>query len=416
MPASTLAYLFDRYFRGIATPEEREALMELLAEEGHEEEIGRLMEASWNDLPPGGPVFDEEKSQHILENALAGEPAGAIPFGRSPEILTQDGHSPIIPRLFSIPRVAVAAAILILIVGGHYFYFLRGRQPDSRTGVVASGDSTHQRHNAPDIPPGMDGAVLTLADGKRIILDSVKNGDLSIQGNTRIVKQGGRLAYLPSRAAGQGVLYNTMTIPRGRQYQLILPDGSHVWLNAASSIRYPAAFTGKERKVEMTGEAYFEVAKNVAQPFRVKIGEAQVEVLGTHFDIMAYEEESAVKTTLLEGAVKVTRANASHLLKPGQQAQLNKNGNGITVIDDAPIDETVAWKNGMFYFNRASLKTVMGEIARWYDVKVVYEGEVPDMEFGGKISRNSNLSETLKILELSKVHSRIEDKTIIVMP
>ncbi|HXB91022.1 MAG TPA: FecR domain-containing protein [Puia sp.] len=414
MPESTLAYLFDRYFRGIATPEERQALMELLAEEGREKEIGRLMEAAWNDLLPGGPVFDEEKSQQILENALAGEPAGAIPIGRSPEILKQDGHLPIIPRLFSFKRVAVAAAILLLIVGGRYFF--RDRRSDPRSGVVASRDSTHFRHPAQDVPPGMDGAVLTLADGKRIILDSVQNGDLSIQGSTRIVKQGGRLAYLPSREAGQGVMYNTMTIPRGRRYQLILPDGSHVWLNAASSIRYPAAFTGKDRKVEMTGEAYFEVAKNVAHPFRVKIGEAEVEVLGTHFDIMAYEEESAVKTTLLEGAVKVTRANASHLLKPGQQAQLNKNTNGITVIDDAPLDETVAWKNGMFYFNRASLKTVMGEIARWYDVKIVYEGEIPYMEFGGKIARNSNLSETLKILELSKVHSRIEDKTIIVMP
>ncbi len=414
MPAPTLAYLFDRYFRGIATPEEKEALMEMLAQEGHEKEIDRLMEAAWNDLRPGGPVFDEEKSQHILENALAGEPAGAIPFGRSPDILPQDGHLPIIPRLFSFQQVAVAAAILLLIVGG--IYFIRGRQQGPRVGAIASRDSTHRSHPVPDVPPGMDGAVLTLADGKRIILDSVQNGDLSIQGNTRIVKQGGRLAYLPSRHAGQGVMYNTMTIPRGRRYQLILPDGSHVWLNAASSIRYPAAFTGKERKVEMTGEAYFEVAKNFAQPFRVKIGEAEVEVLGTHFDIMAYEEESAVKTTLLEGAVKVTRANASHLLKPGQQAQLNKNSNGITVIDDAPLDETVAWKNGMFYFNRASLKTVMGEIARWYDVKVVYEGEIPSMEFGGKIARNSNLSETLKILELSKVHSRIEDKTIIVMP
>jgi transmembrane sensor len=216
----------------------------------------------------------------------------------------------------------------VLVVAGALYF--QTRHTGSRPAIAAvRKDSSRVIH---DIPPGTDGAVLTLANGRRIVLDSVANGELSVQGNTRIVKQGGRLAYLAQGSGGlsgrnpglslgnaaQEMLYNTMNIPRGRQYQLILPDGSHVWLNAASSIRYPAAFAGKERKVEITGEAYFEVAKNVAKPFRVKIGEAEVEVLGTHFNIMAYDEEGAVKTTLLEGAVKVTRASASHLLKPGQ--------------------------------------------------------------------------------------------------
>jgi len=395
MSASTLAYLFDRYFNGLATPEEREALMELLAKEGNEAAVQRLMEEAWNDFQAEHPVFDEGKSRQILQNVLAGAPEEVAP--RS--------------RLFSIARVAAAAALVFVVAGALYFL---GRQKDLR-GTIAAGRPDTSRL-VRDIPPGRDGAVLTLANGRQIVLDSVPNGELSIQGNTRIVKQGGRLAYVSQGAAGQEMLYNTMNIPRGKQYQLILPDGSHVWLNAASSIRYPTSFTGKERKVEITGEAYFEVAKNV-KAFRVKIGEAEVDVLGTHFNIMAYDEETAVKTTLLEGAVRVIRSNASHLLKPGQQAQLNRNEKGITVIDDAPLDETVAWKDGLFFFNRVSLPAIMRQIARWYDVKVLYEGEMPDLEFGGKISRNNNISEVLKILELSsKVHFRVEDKTIIVMP
>jgi transmembrane sensor len=400
MPEPQLAYLFDRYFKGIATPDEHAVLMELLAKEGNEEDIRRLMEEAWHDLRPGRPLFDEETSARILQNALAASPAAqpASPYSPSP-----------VRRLFTITRVA---AVLLLLVAGALY--LHNRLKHSQTPIAAHNTDTPRI--ARDIAPGTDGAILTLADGRKIVLDSVQNGELPIQGNTKILKQGGRLAYMPQGNAGKEVLYNTMNIPRGKQYQLILPDGSHVWLNAASSIRYPAAFTGKERKVEITGEAYFEVAKNTARPFRVKIGEAEVEVLGTHFNIMAYEEEATVRTTLLEGAVKVTRAHASHLLRPGQEAELNKTDEGITVIDDAPVSEAVAWKNGLFFFNRASLSTVMRQIARWYDVQIVYEGEIPDMEFGGKISRHSNVSEVLKILELSKVHFRIEGKKIVVMP
>ena len=416
MRDTQLAYLFDRYFRGVASPDEHDALMELLAKEGNEEEARRLMEEAWKNFQPGHPVFDAETSSRILKNALAASPADQSSTNQPPANQPQPIREiqPIPPsrvrRIFTITHVA--AAILLLVIGTLYF---RNRLTNTRQPIAAHNTDTPRITR--DIPPGSDGAILTLADGRKIVLDSVQNGELSIQGNTKIVKQGGRLAYMPQGSAGQEILYNTMNIPRGKQYQLILPDGSHVWLNAASSIRYPAAFTGKERKVEITGEAYFEVAKSAARPFRVKIGEAEeVEVLGTHFNIMAYEEEATVKTTLLEGAVKVTRAKASHLLRPGQEAQLNKNGDGITVIDDAPLSEAVAWKNGLFFFNRASLSTVMRQIARWYDVQIVYEGDIPEMEFGGKISRKSNVSEVLKILELSKVHFRIEGKKIIVMP
>jgi transmembrane sensor len=430
MPAFTLAYLFDRYFKGIATPEEKAALMELLSQDGNEGEVRRLMEEAWVQFQSERPVFDDEKSRQILQNVLAApeassgvarEVAREMTRKETPEVELSGGLQEK-GRSFNIYFITRVAAVVLLVVAG-VFYF-RTRHSGSRVAVAAGrGDSSHFVR---DIAPGMDGAILTLADGRKIVLDSAANGELLVQGSTRIVKQGGRLAYMQQGNAGMApggvsreVLYNTMNIPRGRQYQLILPDGSHVWLNAASSIRYPASFSGKERKVEITGEAYFEVAKNVARPFRVKIGEEEVEVLGTHFNIMAYDEEATVKTTLLEGAVKVIRSNASHLLKPGQQAQLNKDGGGITVIDNAPLDETIAWKNGQFFFssNRVSLPAIMRQIARWYDVKVLYEGEIPELEFGGKISRNSNISEVLKIIELSsKVHFRIEDKTIIVMP
>ncbi|HEY4061973.1 MAG TPA: FecR domain-containing protein [Puia sp.] len=413
MPEPQLAYLFDRYFRGIATPDEREALMELLAKEGNEEDVIRLMEKAWEDFQPGHPVFGEETSARILHYALTASSAGQPPASSA----SDDHIQPVFPvrRLFTFTRVA--AAILLLVAGAFYW---QNRLTHSRRSIAVHNADTSRM--ARDIPPGTDGAILTLADGRRIVLDSVQNGELSTQGNTKIVKQGGRLAYMPQGGAHGAIssngeiLYNTMNIPRGKQYQLILPDGTHVWLNAASSIRYPASFTGKERKVEITGEAYFEVAKNIARPFRVKVGEAEVEVLGTHFNIMAYEEEATVRTTLLEGAVKVTRPGASHLLRPGQEAQLNRQDEQITVIDDAPLTEAVAWKNGLFFFNRASLATVMRQIARWYDVQIVYEGEIPQMEFGGKISRNSNVSEVLKILELSKVHFRIDGKKIVVMP
>ncbi len=409
MPDKNLVELFHRYLDGAATPAEIKILMEWLDRPENEAEAHALLETGWEKFHSAEDVFDAKTSAGLLEKIQASAPQSSA---RSPKLVRLTGF-------FTTGRVA--AAIILLLLGGLY----AGTRSSSRK-IPLPPASAPDHFIVKDIPPGTDGAILTLADGRQIVLDSAGNGELTRQGNTAIVKQGGRLAYTTTKNPEQQSLLNTLVIPRGRQYQLILPDGSHVWLNAASSIRYPAAFTGKERKVEITGEAYFEVAPDAAHPFLVKAGETEVDVLGTHFNIMAYDEENVVKTTLLEGAVKVTKAGASNLLQPGQQAQLqpgqqaqlmkNTRGSAIVIVDDAPVDEAVAWKNGLFFFNRSSLQTVMRQIARWYDVKIVYEGEIPDMEFGGKISRYNNISEVLKILELSKVHFRIENKKIIVMP
>jgi len=267
-----------------------------------------------------------------------------------------------------------------------------------------------------DIPPGGNKAILKLANGSVIILDSAGNGRLSTQAGATIDKTGdGKLAYNSLKEKPTEIQYNTLTTPKGGQYFIELADGSKVWLNAASSLTYPTSFIGKERIVVLKGEAYFEVAKNKAMPFQVTVNGMTVEVLGTHFNINAYDDEAVIKTTLLEGAVKIMKGNTSALLKPGDQAQVSSNGN-IKVITDADVDQAVAWKNGYFQFRRDNLQQVLRQLTRWYDVDVKYDGLITDMQFGGRISRNNNLSEVLKILELSNVHFRIEGKTIVVMP
>ena len=399
MPDKLPAELFDRYLSGEATPEEIKTLMEWLQQPGNEAAAQRLLQEGWEQFRPSRSILSPETSDKMLENILKAAPAREQRPGRLIRLT----------RLLTPARVA--AATILLATGGIYW----ATRPSSHPAVAASISKPHRVSH--DVAPGTDGALLILADGHHIVLDSVGNGELAKEGNTSIVKQGGRLSYTVNAPAKGAPAYNTMRIPRGRQFQLILPDGSHVWLNAASSIRYPIAFTGKERVVEITGEAYFEITPDARRPFRVQAGEARVDVLGTHFNIMAYEEENAVRTTLLEGKVKVTRAGASHLLLPGQEARMLRDSRNIQVVDDVPLGEAVAWKNGLFYFhNGTRLQTIMRQIERWYDVRVVYEGTPHEMEFGGKISRNSNLSEVLKILEISKVHFRIEDKTIIVMP
>jgi len=262
--------------------------------------------------------------------------------------------------------------------------------------------------------PGENKAILTLADGSNIILDDVNNGQVANQGGTQVAKlTNGQIVYKTLMDRPAEVVFNTLTTPRGGQFKLSLPDGSEVWLNTVSSIRYPTAFIGNERKVEITGEAYFEIAHDATKPFKVIVNGTEVKVLGTHFNINAYNDEATIKTTLLEGSVSLSKAGKIITLKPGQQAQVG-NSRDIKVIDNVDTDQEVAWKNGYFSFNNADLQTVMRQIGRWYDMEVLYEGKIPERQFGGKIDRNSNAVEVLKILEESKVHFRIEDGKIVV--
>jgi hypothetical protein len=264
------------------------------------------------------------------------------------------------------------------------------------------------------IKPGTNRAILTLGDGRTIELDSLKNGDI-VSGNSKIIKQGASLVYdgsqLPTR--GTAVGFNTLSTPRGGQYKIVLPDGSKVWLNASSSLHFPTAFTGNARDVELIGEGYFEIAENKEKPFHVNVNGMQIEVLGTRFNVNAYANENAIKTSLLSGSVKIKTGNTSSLLKPGQQGVVKKDADNIEVAK-VDVNEAIAWKNGLFQFDNADIKNIMRQISRWYDVEVEYEGKIPDRRFEGKITREAQLSDVLKILELSGIKFSIQGKEIIV--
>jgi ferric-dicitrate binding protein FerR (iron transport regulator) len=316
-------------------------------------------------------------------------------------------------KSLNIRRWVAAAAIFIIVLGAGG-YFILHKTPDK----IAKTENILPQNKKTDIAPGGNKAVLTLANGSTIILDSAQNGTLSSQGNIKIIKlDDGQLAYDKSAVSGNTeLLYNTISTPKGGQYQLTLSDGSKVWLNAASSLKFPAGFSGKERKVELTGEGYFEVAHNAAKPFIVTKNNVEIKVLGTHFNVNAYDDENSMKVTLLEGSVKVSKGDESIVISPGQQAGINNLEKKLIVKKDVDLDEVIAWKNGLFQFDQANIKTIMRQIARWYDVDVVFEGKIPEVLFGGKISRDVNVSQVLKVLQEGGIHFRVEGKKIIVTP
>jgi ferric-dicitrate binding protein FerR (iron transport regulator) len=267
-----------------------------------------------------------------------------------------------------------------------------------------------------DIGPGGDRAVLTLADGSHIVLDSAISGTLAAQGGVAILKEEGQLAYHPSEDPDRNTQYNIIQTPKGGQYRLILSDGTKIWLNANSSLKYPTHFTGSVRKVEMTGEVYFEVAHNKDKPFQVSVGDIEVEVLGTHFNIQAYQDEKEIYTTLIEGAVRVNNDKESVTLQPGQQSAFHRLSNHLAVAKNIDTEQAIAWKNGYFSFQQTSLQDVLRQLSRWYNVEIKYMGKIPERRFSGGISRNSNLSDVLKILEESNVNFVIEGNTLLVKP
>jgi len=305
-----------------------------------------------------------------------------------------------------------AAAAIVLLVAGAVYFLTNNRKQEPVAKVETQTEVL-------DKAPGRDGAILKLADGREIVLDDAGNGNLAQQGSTAITKEGNLLAYNSKGKSSGEVLYNTLHTPVGRQFQIVLPDGTKAWLNSYSSITYPTAFTGKERNVTVTGEVYMEVAKNPAKPFKAHVKspvggmeETIVEVLGTHFNINGYGDEMPVKTTLLEGKVKVTEGSSLALLKPGQQAQVESNK--ISVRTGVDLDKETAWKNGLFNFSNDKLKNIMPQISRWYDVDVVYENkDVENIIITGEIERKANLSEVLKILSYLKIDYKIEGRKLI---
>lgn len=319
---------------------------------------------------------------------------------------------------------AAAAAVIVLLTGTVYWFLNKSPQQQPVAEVAPAND----------VQPGRQGAYLTLADGRRILLDSLGNGIVASERGVQVVMKDGELAYNPAVSNNAPVTYNTISTPRGRQFTLQLPDGSRVWLNAASSLRYPVVFAGTERRVEITGEAYFEVSKvkrdGARMPFIVSINnKTTVEVLGTHFNVNAYSDEAAIKTTLLEGSVKVVEGSRekaegrgqkveteqSVILKPGEQVSISQTSQLSQPIP-VQTEEVVAWKNGTFSFTNANLATVMRQLARWYNIDVEFVGEVPGGAFSGEIDRSLTLDQVLKGLTKTRVHYTIQNNKLLIEP
>lgn len=362
--------LLDKYLAGHCTPEEM-----------------AIVEAWYLQLP-----FEKEVPDHLLIEASKEEVWNRLRPGRKSV------------KLVTVKRIAIAASIILCCSVG--LYFMAGRNAAPLTA------KTELKH----ILPGGNKAMLTLANGTVVNLDDAKNGQIASQNGIIIRKaKNGQLEYIITETPNGSVIgSNTISTPRGGQYQVSLPDGTKVWLNAATTLKYPYAFAKNERVVELDGEAYFEVSKDHTRPFRVKTDAQIVEVLGTHFNINAYKDEAAVKTTLLEGAVKVSNASGSVNLHPGEQSKLNINTAKLIVDQEIDIDKEMAWKNNIFSFDNDDLQSIMRQISRWYDVDVVYQGKISTEKYVGEIPRNSNLAEVFKILELNHVHIDAKGKVLTV--
>jgi ferric-dicitrate binding protein FerR (iron transport regulator) len=381
MSTNRLDYLFQRYLSRSITIEENQELMQLLRQPANDAAVKALLDGVWNNLSIDNRLSGS-KADALFSAILASDRAMQAPLPQRP-----------VRRLFRLSRIAAAAAVLLLVGTGIYYFYTRKPAP----AVVQTDGPAHYTN---DIPPGINNAVLLLADGRRILLDSSANGELARQENTTITKKDGQVQYDASNSplTTDHSPMNTITTARGNQYQLILPDGSKVWLNAASSVRFPVAFTGNERRVEVTGEVFFDVVHNSKMPFTVLANGVEVHDLGTQFNINAYNNEDGVKTTVVEGKVKVVHGESSMVNGPGEQAMVDSKG-AIKRVKDADVEAAIAWKNGQFMFAGSPIQSVMRQLERWYDIEVTFAPGVSKEEYIGTITRFSNISAVLKMLE-----------------
>ncbi|MDB5157300.1 MAG: anti-FecI sigma factor, FecR [Mucilaginibacter sp.] len=381
MANARLKDLFDRSIAKKLSLPESEELMDLIAAEENEEQVKELFKTSWDNFSATIPAFSNKKSEEILQRVLR----------RTQPAKTRSLW----------PKIIAAASILLVLSAGGYFILNKGISP------------SNSEEAAINIKPGKNRAILTLVNGKQIILTAAGNGKIAVQGNININKiADGEVAYNGAVAGNETPMFNTISTPRGGQYHITLADGTNVWLNASSSLKFPTTFNGKDRLVELSGEGYFEVAHNKAMPFRVKTPGQIVEVLGTHFNINSYQDESTTKTTLLEGSVKITHDNIEKLLVPGEQASVNA---GLFDIVKKNTDEAVAWKNGYFRFVNTPLPIILRQFERWYDITIVYDKSLNDQYFSGKITRNADLSRVLKILEQGGVSFELKGRQLTVL-
>lgn len=381
-----LRYLFQRYFNKTASAEERGELTTLIGNDNNKALFMQLLSEAWEGYEGGDEGLTADASDAMLKQILAKE--------------TNDPQTPV--RRVVWLRMIAAAAVLIIIAGAAWFIL----NNTNKTAPQVVQEVAH------DAAPGSFKAQLTLADGSRITLDSAGPGQLAKQGNTAVINNDSGLLYKPA-AGEQAVIYNTISTSRGETYSFSLADGSKVWLNSASTIRFPVAFTGRERRIEITGEVYVKVAKDRAHPFFVTAGGMDVKALGTEFNVNAYSDEAGISTTLVEGSVLVSKQAASQVLKPGEQTRLLANGNLSTPLE-VNTEEVISWKEGYFHFESADLPAILRQFARWYDIDVVYEGPVTKRKFFAIVKRNSTLKNVLALLQDNNIVYKIEGKKLIV--
>lgn len=395
MSRNQLAALFKKYLDDNISPEEFSQLYELINSRDYSPEVlDDLLQQTFSNAVPADGTTDYNRHEILnsLMTRIAAEEEKEMPIRKTISIHRR--------------RWVAAAAIAVLVAGG--FYLIHRKQPASAN--LVAGEEHWQQF---DLPPGKNGAILTLSSGKRILLDSVRNGALENQGNAHLVKETDAISYQAEQHRQDQVVYNSMSTPRSRQYQLILSDGSRVWLNAASSIRFPTSFPGNERRVEITGEAYFEIAPDKEKPFIVQTGNMEVQVLGTHFDLMAYDDENHISTTLIEGAVKVKSGSQERVLSPGQQGSIEKSSGNLSV-KEVETDPVIAWTQERLALTNADFGGLMRQISRWYDVDVVFDGKIPDLQIGGFIHKDVYLSTVMEFLGRNGLHYRMEGRKIII--
>ena len=395
-----LSHLFQGYYEKTLSPEETDELFQLLYQENDDDGLNALIEQAWLQLQEEKPQYTTVNSDSILNYIL-----------QDIHNRREDHSEERLPaKVFTLKRVA-AVAMVVIIAGA--VYFLSRRTPAPAGTASTPGPALQKDSLLPDI----NKAILRLANGSVIILDTLKSGATARQGNMQISKtKEGQILYKveDSTTALATTAINTISTPRGSQYQLLLQDGTKVWLNAVSALRFPVSFNGSARQVELDGEAYFEVAKNTGKPFIVQLKRQQITVLGTHFNVMAYGDERILKTTLLEGSLRVSNNNAAVLLKPGEMAVLN-GSEQLAVNHDVDTGEEIAWKDNLFNFRDAGIEEVMRQAARWYNIRVHYQGKIPQNEFNGKISRAIKLSDFLNILRYKGINVSVADRDVTII-
>ncbi|QJB40186.1 FecR domain-containing protein [Chitinophaga oryzae] len=399
---SRLQHLLERWSNDRFTEAERRELIDMLQSASTEQEIIPALEDMWEKIQDEG-LFSEAQQQTMIKNILDRYPGREFPVDKETGKGMHVSH-----RNWSIRKWSWAVASSVaLITGVGIYYLYHKKQAETPAGVAQSVTKGQQ---------GKSSVLLTLSDGSQVLLDTLKNGRITLQGGTVAKVTNGIFEY---ERTGSEARYNTISTPKGKQFQLRLSDGTSVWLNAESSIKYPVVFTGKERLISVTGEVYMEVAQNPSIPFRVAVsGGTSVEVLGTSFNVNAYNNEQSVRTTLLDGAVRVAmKGAAGKLLKPGQQALTTAGNRPVQVLDNVNAVSVVAWKNGVFDFDDVPLEEAMRQLARWYDIEVIYQQTIPKVQLGGTIKRSLPLADVLYFLSNVGLHYKLEgNRTLIILP